>query len=114
MWAINKNSVSTCKKAFHRCPYSVVWAWCITAIVSFAGYLQTIGADFSDPEYLIDFWEIEDGLPDNSATSMVQASDGYLWSGFSFTDMATKKAGIGFAVVATSNNTSVRRKQEII
>ncbi|HTI69610.1 MAG TPA: two-component regulator propeller domain-containing protein, partial [Candidatus Limnocylindria bacterium] len=31
--------------------------------------------------YLIDNWEIEDGLPENSATSMGQTQDGYLWFG---------------------------------
>ena len=35
----------------------------------------------SDPEYLIDVWEKEDGLPDSSATAMVQTPDGYLWFG---------------------------------
>ncbi|MCI0744113.1 MAG: PAS domain-containing protein, partial [Verrucomicrobia subdivision 3 bacterium] len=34
-----------------------------------------------DPIYRIDTWEIEDGLPDNSATAMAQTPDGYLWFG---------------------------------
>ena len=34
-----------------------------------------------DPSYLIDSWETEDGLPENSATSMVQTPDGHLWFG---------------------------------
>ena len=34
-----------------------------------------------NPEYLIDTWETEDGLPENSATAMVQTPDGYLWFG---------------------------------
>jgi PAS domain S-box-containing protein len=34
-----------------------------------------------DPTYLIDYWETEDGLPENSATAMVQTPDGYLWFG---------------------------------
>jgi PAS domain S-box-containing protein len=34
-----------------------------------------------DPSYLIDYWETEDGLPENSATAMVQTADGYLWFG---------------------------------
>jgi ligand-binding sensor domain-containing protein len=38
----------------------------------------TFGAD---PTYLIDTWETEDGLPENSATAMVQTRDGYLWFG---------------------------------
>ena len=32
-------------------------------------------------EYLIDAWDSEKGLPDNYATSVVQAPDGYLWLG---------------------------------
>jgi len=35
----------------------------------------------ADPEYLIDTWETDDGLPENSATAMVQDRDGYLWFG---------------------------------
>jgi PAS domain S-box-containing protein len=35
----------------------------------------------TDPAYLIDTWEIQDGLPDNSATAMVQDRQGYLWFG---------------------------------
>jgi signal transduction histidine kinase/ligand-binding sensor domain-containing protein len=31
--------------------------------------------------YQIDTWTTEDGLPENSATSMVQTPDGYLWFG---------------------------------
>src|SRR5712672_1891793 len=34
-----------------------------------------------DPAYLIDSWETEDGLPENSATAMAQTPDGYLWLG---------------------------------
>lgn len=33
------------------------------------------------PEWLIRTWETEDGLPENSATAMVQTSDHYLWFG---------------------------------
>lgn len=35
----------------------------------------------NDPDYLIDLWETEDGLPENSATCMAQTPDGYLWFG---------------------------------
>jgi len=35
----------------------------------------------TDPTYLIDTWETEDGLPENSATAMVQTPEGYLWFG---------------------------------
>ena len=35
----------------------------------------------ADSDYLIDTWETEDGLPEDSATAMVQTRDGYLWFG---------------------------------
>src|SRR5689334_3014626 len=35
----------------------------------------------TDPEYRIDSWESEDGLPENSGTCMAQTPDGYLWFG---------------------------------
>jgi len=39
------------------------------------------GATFADAEFLIDSWQTEQGLPENSATAMVQTPDGYLWFG---------------------------------
>jgi ligand-binding sensor domain-containing protein len=38
-------------------------------------------AAFNDPEYLTTVWQTEEGLPDSSATAMVQTPDGYLWVG---------------------------------
>jgi signal transduction histidine kinase/ligand-binding sensor domain-containing protein/ActR/RegA family two-component response regulator len=35
----------------------------------------------SDPDFLIDTWETQQGLPDNSATSIAQDPLGYLWIG---------------------------------
>jgi ligand-binding sensor domain-containing protein len=35
----------------------------------------------TDPNYLIDSWETEDGLPEDSATAIVQTPDGYIWLG---------------------------------
>lgn len=35
----------------------------------------------TDQNYVIDAWETDDGLPENSATAIVQTPDGYLWFG---------------------------------
>ncbi|MBL9136153.1 MAG: hypothetical protein JNK85_09810 [Verrucomicrobiales bacterium] len=35
----------------------------------------------ADPEYLIDTWEAEDGLPENSANAIAFGNDGFLWFG---------------------------------
>jgi len=56
-------------------------------LLAFAGIsipAQTTGTASSDSarqDWVIRTWEIEDGLPENSATAMVQDSDGYLWFG---------------------------------
>jgi PAS domain S-box-containing protein len=40
-----------------------------------------LAADDSDPEFMIDTWDTEQGLPQSSVTSIVQTPDGYLWFG---------------------------------
>lgn len=35
----------------------------------------------ADSGYQLDTWEVEDGLPENSATAMARTPDGYLWFG---------------------------------
>ena len=54
-----------------------------------------------DSDYLIDTWETEDGLPENSATAMVQAPDGYLWFG-TFNGLV-RFDGVKFAVLDPAN-----------
>jgi hypothetical protein len=72
--------------------WSMVASACLTragrfwlaAAICFLLVLETRAAQSSfraDPSFLIDTWETEDGLPENSATAMVQTSDGYLWFG---------------------------------
>lgn len=45
------------------------------------GAERLVAATYLDSEYLIDSWESDQGLPENSATAMVQTPDGYLWFG---------------------------------
>jgi PAS domain S-box-containing protein len=57
--------------------------FCFLALVSLAEFPAFPGERSlsSASSYLIDRWEIEDGLPENSATAMAQTPDGYLWFG---------------------------------
>lgn len=41
----------------------------------------TLAATAAASEFAIRAWQTQDGLPENSATSMVQTPDGYLWFG---------------------------------
>jgi signal transduction histidine kinase/ligand-binding sensor domain-containing protein len=54
-----------------------------------------------DPTYLIDTWETEDGLPENTATAMVQTPDGYLWFG-TFNGLV-RFDGVNFTVFNRAN-----------
>src|SRR5262245_35260486 len=57
----------------------------LVALGSFCFCLsRSVAAGFSIPtneDYLIRSWETADGLPENSATSIAQTPDGYLWFG---------------------------------
>ena len=59
------------------------------------------GGSPPDPDYLIEVWETEQGLPENSATSMVQTPDGYLWFG-TFNGLV-RFDGVRFTVFDRSN-----------
>jgi Two component regulator propeller len=57
--------------------WSAVGAACFSPTV-WAASPQTFG---TDPAYLINTFGTDDGMPENSATAMVQSADGYLWFG---------------------------------
>ena len=54
-----------------------------------------------DPEYIIHVWETDQGLPENSATAMVQTPDGHLWFG-TFNGLV-RFDGVRFTVFDRSN-----------
>jgi hypothetical protein len=53
--------------------------WRLT--VAACGWAVACPGGFLEQAYRITKWETDDGLPENSATAMVQAPDGYLWFG---------------------------------
>src|SRR4030095_3085546 len=57
--------------------------WRSLLFVFYCGYAsigQAAGSRAAG-DFLLDYWETDDGLPENSATAMVQTRDGYLWFG---------------------------------
>jgi PAS domain S-box-containing protein len=60
-------------------PQRTVATWCLALLGACLLVLPVSGAVYG--EYSVTTWETEDGLPENSATSMVQTPDGYLWFG---------------------------------
>lgn len=55
----------------------------------------------ADSGYLLRTWSIEDGLPENSATAIVQTQDGYLWFG-TFNGLV-RFSGVTFKVFHPAN-----------
>ena len=74
--------------------------WLLLMAVTAIGAKSTLR---NDPDYLIDTWETEDGLPENSATAMAQTLDGDLWFG-TFNGLV-RFDGVKFTVF-NSQNTS--------
>ena len=74
-----------------------VWLLLVIGLVD-AAARQTL---HSDPDYVIDVWDTEDGLPQNSVTSIVQTKDGYLWMG-TFAGLV-RFDGVRFVVFDTQN-----------
>ncbi len=58
-------------------------------------------AELADSGYLLHAWSTEDGLPENSATAIVQTQDGYLWFG-TFNGLV-RFNGVTFKVFNTAN-----------
>src|SRR5262245_36001047 len=84
------------------CVWRIVLRFAIACLLVPAGALCADPTrTFSDGRYLIDSWETEQGLPENSATAMVQAPDGYLWFG-SFAGLV-RFDGMRFTVFDSSN-----------
>lgn len=58
--------------------------WCHWYVLLFTLiFLGTVRGEVAldQRDYLVRSWQSEDGLPENSATAMVQTADGYLWFG---------------------------------
>jgi ligand-binding sensor domain-containing protein/signal transduction histidine kinase len=68
----------------------MTWAWRAGAAVA-----------SSQPEYMIEAWQIEDGLPQSSVTSIAQTPDGYLW--LATYNGLVRFDGVRFTVFDTSN-----------
>lgn len=79
-------------------------AWLIGVLV-LSGSIGALGVsrprDVLDPDFVFDVWQARDGLPQNSATSIEQTPDGYLWIG-TFNGLA-RYDGVRFVIYDEEN-----------
>ena len=68
-----------------------------------AGFFPAMAAP---PNYFTRTWQVEQGLPQNKVTAVVQTHDGYLWLG-TYNGLA-RFDGIGFAVFDDNNTPELR------
>jgi ligand-binding sensor domain-containing protein/signal transduction histidine kinase len=94
------------------CTGLVLW----TAVHSVAG--QSVDgvapkatAEGRPSKYLIDTWQTEDGLPQNSVTALVQTRDGYVWM-TTFTGLV-RFDGVGFTVFDRGNTPALKSSRLI-
>lgn len=57
------------------------FGWGLLAAIGVFGLTSSARAAALQGEFLVTKWETDNGLPENSATAMVQTPDGYLWFG---------------------------------
>jgi ligand-binding sensor domain-containing protein len=57
-------------------------------------------------DYVIHIWQAENGLPQNSVTSVIQTRDGYIWIG-TYSALA-RFDGVRFTVFDTGNTPGMR------
>jgi ligand-binding sensor domain-containing protein/signal transduction histidine kinase len=79
------------------------------AILYFAAAAFAGGTAFGAQEYIVDTWQVEDGLPQSSVTSVVQTRDGYLWAGTK--DGLVRFDGVRFVVFDAGNTTAIRNSR---
>lgn len=74
----------------------------ILPLLCFTIYPQKLISPNKPGKFLIKKWSTEDGLPQNSVTSIVQTADGYLWLG-TFGGLA-RFDGIKFTIFDSANS----------
>jgi ligand-binding sensor domain-containing protein/signal transduction histidine kinase len=74
------------------------------AVAAFAG-----AAAFGAQDYVIQTWQAEDGLPQNSVTALAQAQSGYLWVGTQ--DGLARFDGMRFVVFDAHNTPAIHNSR---
>ena len=60
-------------------------------------------------DYVVDTWQVEDGLPQNSVTALAQTRDGYLWVGTQ--DGLARFDGVRFVVFDAHNTPAIHNSR---
>ncbi len=82
----------------------------LAAALLFAGVGVRVGAApglvlESDSRFIIDYWDVDAGLPQNSVTAVLQGRDGYLW--FGTLNGLVRFDGVRFTVFDESNTSGL-------
>lgn len=107
------SSVARFQPAFRGLPARSVAGWCAMGLFLFPA--AQLAAEVSKPrfgegepqsEYLIRIWQTEEGLPQNSVTSIAQTPDGYIWFG-TFNGLV-RFDGVRFTVFDSANTPELK------
>jgi ligand-binding sensor domain-containing protein/signal transduction histidine kinase len=76
-------------------------AWLVTAALPAGSVVLALDRDKAVTQFVLDAWEIEDGLPQNSVNAVTRTRDGFLW--FGTQEGLVRFDGTAFRVYDTSN-----------
>ena len=109
-WCGYSAGMSWLGKVWSTPPLSVRWERLTRLFLLAAVGSSLTGFTFADSkassDYLVDTWQAEDGLPQNTVTCITQTRDGYLWLG-TFNGLA-RFDGVRFVVFGAHNTPELK------
>ena len=86
---------------------------CLAVCVGFLSFFAAVtfegAAALGAQDYVVDTWQTEDGLPQNSVTALAQTRDGYLWVGTQ--DGLARFDGVRFVPFDAHNTPAIRNSR---
>src|SRR5262249_47716929 len=87
-------------------PRSALRIFFCAGVLAIRMFCSNAGAsEGKSSEYIVDVWDIQDGLPHSTVTSIVQTPDGYLWCGTH--DGAVRFDGVRFLRVGPEDRVNM-------
>src|SRR4051812_3820169 len=81
MWSSRIAQLPTHSKARDRVGYAANLRMLTWLFMLWAAAFQAAPAATADTRYIVRAWGTDDGLPQNTVTTIIQTRDGYLWAG---------------------------------
>jgi signal transduction histidine kinase/ligand-binding sensor domain-containing protein/CheY-like chemotaxis protein/HPt (histidine-containing phosphotransfer) domain-containing protein len=82
---------------------------CMTLLIAFGTHAFALDPSLTTSQYVLDNWQITEGLPQTSAQTLTRTADGYLWIGTQ--EGLARFDGVRFTVFDSENEPAIPNKQ---